>query len=582
MEEFLRSMTLDKGSYADFDEAGGNKAGITFSVLVSDVLLFLFSMLLASYSPFEGVSPFGHAAVFAAWYMGLDPYSSCLGAVIGYFLAHDYACAVSCIALGVGIWCANTFWKPRRVYRLPAAFAAAAIFNASAGLIFRKNAILLAASATVSVLGAVVIGRGLKAIRGAVTGRRITEGEIVTLSALFGMISLSLGKTDVFGQSPAVIFSCLVSMLAANRLGMSAVATAAALGAGHALAAGADMHFVAVMAAVAFAAASFRPLGKWGVMAAFAGASCFITAFVGGNGVVGYIECLIACGLFALIPAKLYMKKADAKADPRLSKLQYRVAAMSEVLAELSRVDGGDEGVMLKNISSSLKRSLNANTDHKKQRMAVSFGSATRGKNAGAASGDSFAVREIDGGVLIALSDGMGSGEAAKKESSAAVAMLSDLMKVGFSLEDAADCVNSSLAKRGFGDMYATLDAFFIDLSDGSSVLSKHGAPPSFVVHGTNASKVSSEALPVGVIRGAQGSKKSFELEPGDAVVMMTDGVSDALGDAAGMTVTRLVCESASAKASAEAILGTALADGASDDMTVVVAKIRGVTRKSR
>ena len=576
MEEFLESITAKADDQSSLGLGSRLKAGVTVSALLSEAALFAFALLLGSYSPFDGASPFGAAAVFAAWYTGLDPYPACLGAAIGHFIGKSPAFGTACVVLGVLIWAANTFLKPKRVYRLPLGFAAAAVLNALFALIFGQNAVIAAASATVSVLGAVVIGQGLRALRSMLLGRSLKDGELVTLSALAGLISLSLGRISILGQSPAVIFSCAAAMLSACRVGPGAVGTAAALGAGHALAAGADMHFIAVMAAVTSAAASVRALGKWAVLAAFALFSCFITAFVGGNGVIGYWECAAACVIFALIP-KRFLKDAAADGaprDPGLARLQYRVAALSEVLSELSRVEGGEEGALLSNVAASLKRSLNKNSGAPKKRFTVEYGTASRSKHPGSPSGDSLKICESEGRLLIALSDGMGSGEAAKKESAAAVAMLSDLIKVGFSLEGAANCVNSSLAKKGVGDMYATLDALIIDLSDGSCEFTKHGAPPSAVIRGEKAGLISSEALPMGVIRGARGSTRSAELLDGDVLVIMSDGAADALSGGLTETVTRLSQGGADPAAAAEAILNAAVDNGSGDDVTVIVARL--------
>ena len=60
--------------------------------LILDSLLFFMSMLLGSYAPFEGVSPFGTACVMAAWFIGLNPYFACMGAAAGYLLSGSYIC----------------------------------------------------------------------------------------------------------------------------------------------------------------------------------------------------------------------------------------------------------------------------------------------------------------------------------------------------------------------------------------------------------------------------------------------------------------------------------------------------------
>ena len=580
MEEFIRSITLERGRSED----SSGPFRVTFSMLLSDAALLLFSLLLGSYSPFDGVSPFGAACVLAAWYSGLDPYSACIGAVIGYFISGNYAYGSACLLMGFGILFANSFWKIRRIFRLLLAFSAEALLNAVFALIFGKNVLLFVGSSTVSVLGAVVIGNGLRSLRSVVGGRTASDAEFMTLAALAGLISLSLGKLSVFGQSPAVIFSCVCALFSAYRLGMPAVAASVAVGAGHALAVGGDMHFIAVIAAVTLVAASVRSLGKWAVLLAFALSSVFIALMLEGNGVIGYWECGAACLIFAAVPKKLYMKKAESACprDPRYSRLQYRVASLSEVLSELARVCGGEEGRLLGGISGSLKRSLSAGIGDGARRISVDCRAAAGGKHGSASSGDSYAVRELDGSLLIALSDGMGSGEAAKKESRAAVALLSDLMKVGFSLEDAAGCVNSLLARRSSGDMYATLDVLLVDLSDGTAHIKKHGAPESMILRGGKPILLGAEALPVGVLSDAAGDVRSIALSPGDRVVMMSDGVSDALGEELVPSVEEIMSRHPDASRAAEALLKAASEGGAEDDMTVIVANIDGVTRKSR
>ncbi|MCR5611010.1 MAG: SpoIIE family protein phosphatase [Clostridiales bacterium] len=575
MEELIRKLETD--SVAEKTEKGAKR--LNFSLLVPDIVFMLFSALVGSFSPFDGVSPFGTACVIAAWYSGFDPVMSCLGASAGYFLSGNYAYGSACVLMGVGLFFAVRYMRVRRLYRLLLAFALECVLNLIAALVFKKSVILFVGSATVSVLGAVVISNGIKGIRYAVLGRRIGDTELMTMSALLGLVALSFGTFRLFGQSLGVIFSALSVLFFAYRFGVPAVAAAVTLGAGRMLATGGDMHFIAVLASTALIAASVRSLGKWATLFSFAAITCAITFILEGNGVISYFECAAAGLIFALVPAKLYMPenvreelRSPNRQEPKYSALTYRVASLSEVLSELARVYGGETAELLSPVAKSLKNALSP-ADRKSERFRTEYGISSVKKRGSAQSGDSTLAKTVDGFALFAVSDGMGTGDEAGRESRAALSLLGDLISVGFTLDDAVNAVNSLLFKTGTGDMYATLDVVFVDLNDGSAEIKKHGAPPSLVMREGRIFTLSGSSLPVGIIECAEGESRTVALRDGDMIVMMTDGVSEALGSDLYSAVTEAL-QSQDAEKAAERLLESAAARGGDDDMTVLTARV--------
>ncbi len=140
--------------------------------------------------------------------------------------------------------------------------------------------------------------------------------------------------------------------------------------------------------------------------------------------------------------------------------------------------------------------------------------------------GDSFTIATLkEGKELVALSDGMGSGEEAMSESQTAVRLLESLLSSGFTREIALKTINSILMLRSQKDMFATLDMMIFDLYTGEVDFIKIGSAPSFIKRGNQVGVVTSNSLPIGIINDVEvNTEKSFLL-PRDMMVMVSDGV---------------------------------------------------------
>lgn len=192
-------------------------------------------------------------------------------------------------------------------------------------------------------------------------------------------------------------------------------------------------------------------------------------------------------------------------------------------------------------------------------------------------SGDTFSCHLLPNGrMMLCLSDGMGSGQAAFQESRMVVDCLEDLMDAGFSAERAIYMLNALLVVQGEEDTPTTMDLGIVDLYTGQARFYKQGAVSTFIEREQQVIQIEPGALPLGMDCQAEPAFVEMKLQDGDRIVMVTDGVLDAMG---GEDKEQAMCRFLSAHTGnhagelAEAILEECLPSGteAKDDMTVLV-----------
>ena len=145
-------------------------------------------------------------------------------------------------------------------------------------------------------------------------------------------------------------------------------------------------------------------------------------------------------------------------------------------------------------------------------------------------SGDNYVCRQEDGGrFVMCLSDGMGSGMEACRESETVVELLEQFLESGFSQETAAKMVNSALVLKGQEGMFSTVDICAVDLYTGICNFLKAGAASTFIKRDHWVESIMSESLAAGLVQQIDFETASRKLYHGDYLVMMTDGVLDAL-----------------------------------------------------
>lgn len=158
--------------------------------------------------------------------------------------------------------------------------------------------------------------------------------------------------------------------------------------------------------------------------------------------------------------------------------------------------------------------------------MAIGNSMATKSKSE--VSGDSVLnIRLKDGKYLVAISDGMGTGNQAKKSSTQALKMLENLLLSGFDKKTSLDLINSSLINQD-NEVFATLDIAIVDLYKGNIEFIKSGACPTYIKNNKRVQIIKANALPTGIIEKGNIQTFDYDINSGDILLMCTDGVLDA------------------------------------------------------
>ena len=148
--------------------------------------------------------------------------------------------------------------------------------------------------------------------------------------------------------------------------------------------------------------------------------------------------------------------------------------------------------------------------------------------------GDNYAFLEKQcGQSVMILSDGMGTGREAFKESKKVIELLESLITAGFSKEIAIKLMQYSIYLNSFeSNMYATVDVCVLDNYTGICEFIKNGAAPSYVKRGKEVYVIESDMLPIGMLDVTsqyECYRTRFQLEDGDVIVMMTDGFEESM-----------------------------------------------------
>ncbi len=145
-------------------------------------------------------------------------------------------------------------------------------------------------------------------------------------------------------------------------------------------------------------------------------------------------------------------------------------------------------------------------------------------------SGDNYSMIESEKGKLtVLLSDGMGSGEKASKDSEWILDLMEKMMETGYSLEGSLKLINNALLSRPDKQNMSTLDICDLDLYRGICTFHKIGAAASFLKRGNSVEQIESPSLPMGIFPIGEPEVIQGKIQDGDYIIMMTDGVLEAL-----------------------------------------------------
>ena len=195
--------------------------------------------------------------------------------------------------------------------------------------------------------------------------------------------------------------------------------------------------------------------------------------------------------------------------------------------------------------------------------------------------GDNYTFGEVENTAFSAISDGMGTGNKASIESTTAIEILEKMMEINIEKDMAIKTINNVLRTRSDNEMFTTLDLSFVDLYRGRLQVIKSGASPTFIKRRDEVKIINSMSLPIGLLKDVDFNIYEEDIEDGDLIIMMSDGVLECNRSMDNpenwMTNVITGLKSQSPQAIADEILGIAKLtrhNEINDDMTVLVTKI--------
>ncbi len=213
-------------------------------------------------------------------------------------------------------------------------------------------------------------------------------------------------------------------------------------------------------------------------------------------------------------------------------------------------------------------------------KFVLQVGSAKITKDNSEISGDcSLQIKLADGKYLLAIADGMGSGEKAREYSKLSLRLIKQMLVAGFNNEESVKMINSRINYLGGSKRFSTLDMSVLDLFIGKVQILKNAACTTYIKDRKNIKKIKSENLPVGMIDDIELKSQTVDVEDGNILVMCSDGVLDSKSEENSDWIENFLknVSTNNVQKIADLILAEAIDNSygiAQDDMTVIVSKI--------
>jgi len=163
--------------------------------------------------------------------------------------------------------------------------------------------------------------------------------------------------------------------------------------------------------------------------------------------------------------------------------------------------------------------------------MGYRIGSALRPKEGEPLCGDHLATFEVGSTLYLLLSDGMGSGESAHRESAMTARLLQQFLAAGIEPGPALKTLNGAMRLRSEdGGSFTTIDLLALQRGTGAATVYKYGAAPSYIKRTGSVSRITGRSLPAG-LQSDPPEATRLRLQPGSFFVMISDGIADETND---------------------------------------------------
>ncbi|MBQ9950036.1 MAG: SpoIIE family protein phosphatase [Clostridia bacterium] len=539
------------------------------------------------------ISPFACAVVAAFFQIGQGGYAAFAGALCGNLICASYGSLLPlCICFILNfIW---NLWQGKKIRMFDRILI---LVISMLCMIFVHNGSfeecmevpLYALAAVGAVL---ILYNGICVFRVLMRKKRLpTEESLFSFSLLLAMVVLFLSPAVTEYFSLSVVAAAVAVQISACMSGINGMCMALIMSLGACYGAnGFSVTLLGVMSLSCVLCYLVKKTGRVAVAGTFLAVSAVVGVVI--SHCMKPLDCLMGAIIFLCVPARA-LSFCDACISVNMHMLSDN--RMRRRIRDLARVTDGVSGAIAKyprqndgqfaiRHLGAVSDILDAMTDEKSTPpvISVEVGMACIPKNGCAHTGDSVEAVDLNTRHVTAVSDGMGSGILAHNESRAAIECFMENIRAGFNTYDSVACANRRLISCGSAELYATLDAVIIDRRTSLATAVKLGAPPSFLVRDGSVHDICGESLPLGILDEVVPTVKKMPTQDGDMFVILTDGVTDALGTGLVAAISEHVTADKTPNEIANEILDLASYDGAPDDMSVVCVRVRSMTKSTK
>ena len=207
----------------------------------------------------------------------------------------------------------------------------------------------------------------------------------------------------------------------------------------------------------------------------------------------------------------------------------------------------------------------------------AAFGVACTTKSGELHSGDTHSVIKIDEShFLVALSDGMGSGEYAKRISESTISLWESFYRAKMPSSLVLSTVNKLLTFHK-EETFACVDIAVVDLNSGQADIVKIGSPAGFILSANAVKVLENASLPLGILDAIRPNAVEYALNENDILLFISDGIADAFGSTTDLYDVLRTLPTRNPQQMADELLQRALSSyggEAKDDMTAVAVRL--------
>lgn len=214
---------------------------------------------------------------------------------------------------------------------------------------------------------------------------------------------------------------------------------------------------------------------------------------------------------------------------------------------------------------------------HRRPKYDAAFGIATRTKEGERKSGDTHSVIKIDERrFLVALADGMGSGDYASKVSESTISLLESFYRAKMPSPLVLNTVNKLLSFNR-EESFACVDIAVVDLDDGRADVVKIGSPMGFILSANSLKILEGSSLPLGILDSLHPATSAYALHANDVLLFLSDGITQAFPSTVDLYELLKSVPISNPQRLADDLLNTAIelyGGEAKDDMTVLAVRL--------